>query len=151
MSWLNIAALPGNLKYWYDTEVWGGTRWRAKPSNFTSSDFIPEVWSDDTIQTLGLMKALMILVSPNYTHKWRRGFNWWHRRCCYDCALARLMWPEAKRRLRSALVPMERDLPELPHDKARRWVEREVASLGTPIVFKPSGIYVWNKTPRGFQ
>ncbi len=157
MSWFDIATLAGNIKYWYDTEMCGGIRWRA-PHYFIlpegehhdthdeHAQFLPEVWSDDTIKTLGLMKALMILVTPNYPHTWRRGFNWWHRTCCYGCIKAKVMWPQAKKNLRHALIPFERDLPEMPPDQARDWIEKEIRDIGVAIRFKP----LLSRTPRGF-
>lgn len=100
--------------------------------------FIPEVWATDTIAAAGLMEAFMILVSPKYPHSWRRGFHWWHRRICYGCIEAKVKWPLARRKFRHAMTPLERDLPLMPPDKAKEWVEQEILDL---VI----------RTPRGFK
>lgn len=54
-----------------------------------------------------------------------------------------MKWPWAKRKLRYALKPMERDLPELSKKEAKAWVEEEVRWSGTAMMFNS---LLFNKT-----
>ena len=132
---MNWVERMDDIKYWWDTKVWRGTRWRA-PHAEPKADFIPEIWSSNTIKMQGLANALMILARPNYPHKWRRGFARWHQWMCYPCAEAKVKWPEARRRILTALDPFKHDLPELPKEEAEAWVKRELKE-GEFLSFKP--------------
>ena len=134
---MNWVELWDDIAYWWSTKVWRGTRWRAPHAEIhPNASFINEIWASDTIKTMGLMNALMILASPNYPHPWRRGFHWWHRWMCYPCAEAKVKWPEAKRKMLTALDPLKRDLPALPKEEAEAWVRKELKQA-EEVVFKP--------------
>ena len=133
---MNFVERLDDITYWLNINVWSrGIQWRA-PHAEPKADFISELWASDTIATLGLKRALMILASPNYPHTWRCGFGWWHRWNCAPCAEAKVKWPETRRRILSAFDPFKRDLPLIPNDEAEAWVKRELKK-GEFLSFKP--------------
>ena len=121
---MNFVEQLDDIAYWLNVNVWPrGIKWRA-PHAEPKADFIGDIWASDTITQQGLMKALMILVKPDYPHTWRRFFGWWHQWNCYPCAEAKVKWPEARRKILTALDPFKQNLPLMPKEDAEAWVKR---------------------------
>lgn len=96
-----------------------------------AASYITEIWSESTTKALEFMGQLGLFIGPHFPHRWRRGFYWWHKYCCYGCAQARVVWPLIEKRMRIKFKPLS--LPKFPEEKARYWVQKELGESYYPL------------------